>query len=54
MKTVQAPFGLVKRSQEAPAIVTVAIGEPVLFIGPALSIPASQVMISYAVEPLEV
>jgi hypothetical protein len=49
--TVIEPFGPLNSFQLIPAIVGVAIGEPVLEIGPAPPRAASHIMISYSSDP---
>jgi len=50
--TVMAPFGPENRFQVTPSMVGVAMGEPVLEMGPAPPSAASQTIISYSSEPV--
>lgn len=50
--TVVEPLGPLYSFQLTPEIVGVEMGEPVLDIGPAPPMAASQIMISYSFEPL--
>ncbi|GMF14101.1 unnamed protein product [Phytophthora lilii] len=52
--TVVSPFTPLYRLNSVPAMVVVAIAEPVLEIGPAPPIAANQIIISNSLSPSEV